>query len=118
MTSQQRLQIVGIKVGVQVAQPGQQILEWRLASEALGAVAMPVFIYYESSPPLTEGEVVASVVYPKKGGGTAELQASGPARAGLIRIEFTPEAYGEVWLSLHYDGRLYSEEPFSVAPFD
>ena len=118
MTSEQLLQIVGIKVGVQVAQPGQQILEWRLAEAALGSVAMPVFIYYESSPPLTEGEVVASMVYPKKGGGTAELQATGPARSGLVRLEFTPEAFGEVWLALHYQGRIYSEEPFSVAPFD
>jgi len=105
--------VTSLRIGPQVAQAGYHV-EWRLASEAIGKVTVPVMITYESEPPLREGEVVASLLYPKKEGGMAELEVRGPARVGILKLDFVPEAYGDVWLALHYGDQLYFEEKFSI----
>ncbi len=117
MRPEQQIQVTGLRIGPQVAQAGFEV-EWLLAPEALGAVSVPVQVSYVGEPALRTGEVVVSLRYPRSDGSTAQIEARSDARLGGLRLDFVPEAYGAVLLSLYYDDELYLEDQFSIGRLD
>ena len=49
-------------------------------------------------------------------GGVIEKEVHIEPRQRVARLNFVPEAFGDVWLAIHYQGKLYFEDMFSIGP--
>lgn len=115
-TDEQVIQVSAVKIANNFTEPGSQAFSWWVQEDALDSIDLPIIIAFECYPPIREGELVATMVYPVKGGGVAEKEAKVRPRDGMVRLDLTPEAFGDVWIALHYDGKLYFEDMFSIGP--
>jgi hypothetical protein len=116
-SSGQHIFVTEVRIARQEMETGGEVFDLRLAAEALGEVAFPIFILFTAKPRLRNDEVVAALIFPMQDGSTGALECSTKAHVGLIKIEFIPQAYGKVWLALHYQGEIFYEVAFSVGPF-
>ena len=117
MTTQneQMISVTDLRIANQWTQPGAQGFEWRVFEDAVTSVEIPIVIAFECIPRATE-DVVASLIYPAKEGGVVEKELRLTSRQQVAKLSFVPEAFGDVWLALHYKGKLYFEDMFLVGP--
>jgi hypothetical protein len=113
--NEQYLEVTDLKIANQFTQPGAQAFEWRVFEGAIATVEVPIVVVYDMEPRPTE-DVIASLIYPAKGGGVIEKEVHIEPRQRVARLNFVPEAFGDVWLALHYQGKLYFEDMFSIGP--
>jgi hypothetical protein len=114
---EQVIEVTGLQIAGQRPQPGSQSLEWRIARDMLHEIPIPINILFDCYPPLTE-ELTFSVMYPKEGGGVAEIETKVKPNAHFVHMDYEPETFGEVWVALMYKGQLYFEDVFAIEPLD
>lgn len=112
--AEQMIEVSAVKIANNFTEPGSQSFSWWAVEDLLGNIELPIIITFECHPPIREGEVVATMVYPVKGGGVKETEIKVVPRTGIVRFTLVPEAFGDVWIAVHYDGKLYFEDMFSI----